>query len=215
MVNCYYKILGVPFRASQEEIKRAFRVLALRWHPDRNPGNPRAAEHFRRVLEAYESLINDSEKRRQRKSGGNERFDRNAQGFEDCSEKGPFSSLDEILQDAFGLSFERREGRRGVDLRFDVQIPKSATIKGIHEDIVYHRLVFCRKCSGVKGLMSRSLCDLCLGNGELEEHCTLRIWIPPGSDNGTRLKFSGQGDHPAPGTPPGDLVVFIYVVDGA
>lgn len=215
MVNCYHKILGVPFRASQEEIKRAFRVLALRWHPDRNPGNPRAAEQFRQVLEAYESLIDDSEKRRQRKPRGDEKSNWNAQGFENFSEKGPFSSLDEILQEAFGLDFERRKGRRGSDLRFDIQIPKSATIKGVHEDIVYRRLVFCRKCSGIERFSFGSLCEMCMGNGELEENCTLRVWIPPGSEHGTRLKFSGQGDHPAPGTPPGDLVVFIHVVDGA
>ena len=64
MRSCYYTILGVSVRATQEEIKRAFRMLALRWHPDCNPQDPLAAERFMEVLDAYENLIDPSKRGR-------------------------------------------------------------------------------------------------------------------------------------------------------
>lgn len=215
-LDCYYKILGIPFRASQEEIKKAFRALALRWHPDRNPGDPRAAEHFREVLEAYESLVEESERRTRRELRRSEKAARDSWGvgFEGAPEEGVFSILDEILQETFGVDFARRKSRRGTDLRFDVQIPRSHAACGVQEDIAFQRLMYCRRCSGEKSSPAVSRCDLCMGNGQLEEHCNLRIWIPPGSENGTRLRIVGQGDHPAPGIPPGDLVVCVHLVDG-
>lgn len=212
-VNCYYKILGIPVGASQEEIKRAYRALALKWHPDRNPDDPRAGERFREVVKAYETLVDKSRRGkydRLRKHGRPGEAGHRSAG---SPEEGRFPSLDEILQEAFGVNTAHRKARRGNDLRFDLQIPQVAAVQGAFEEIVYPRRVFCRKCSGNGGHSSLGLCENCMGHGELEERCSLQVWVPAGSEQGTRLKFSGRGDEPAPGVPPGDLVVFLHVVD--
>ena len=216
MAHCYYRILGIPLRASQEEIKKAFRSLALRWHPDLNPGDPRAAERFREALDAYETLIDKSRRWKydQLRNNGRARGTphQHRHDADAPREETGFNSLDEILQDVFGLKFERRRWRKGTDLRFDLQIPKANALRGTSEEIVYHRLVFCDRCHGNAGLSSYGACEGCSGKGEMEELCSLRISIPPGCEQGTRLTFHGKGDQPAPWIRPGDLVVFLHLI---
>ena len=101
--------------------------------------------------------------------------------------------------------------QHGCDLRFDIQIPKSSLADGgFHEEISYGRIVFCRNCNG-NGM--KSGCSLCGGNGEYEEMCTVRIWIPPGIEDGTRIRVAGGGDSLSPAIPSGDLILLVHVID--
>jgi molecular chaperone DnaJ len=215
MLSCYYKILGVSVRASQEQIKKAFRELAFRLHPDRNPRNSSAAEQFRRILEAYEILTNpamrnDYDRRRGLavKGGADAR-----NGKAECRN----SPRDEILREFFGVSLDTPgvRGARNGDLRFDLQVSRSAAETGSYEWIDYHRLVYCRECRGKQrnGEKAAETCRQCRGDGELEEKCSLRIRIPAGSRQGTRLRIPAGGDQLQPGDPAGDLVIFIHLVE--
>ena len=218
MATCYYKILGVSVRASQEEIKRAFRLLALRWHPDCNPHDPLAAERFREALEAYENLVDPSRRGRYDKV---RRYARSKTGARrqrrhppPAAEEASSQTVEEMLKEAFGVEYggHPRAPTR-VDLRFDLQILESAALKGTYEQIVFRRMVYCQACMGIGGRTSSLTCETCQGRREVEESCALRVWVPPGSREGTRLRIAGEGDRQSPWTPPGDLIIYLYVVD--
>ena len=219
MGTCYYKILGVSVRASQEEIKRAFRMLALRWHPDCNPHDPYAAERFREALEAYENLIDPSKRGRydkirhyaRPKTGTRRHRQRPSPGAKGAS----VATVEEILKEAFGVEYNcyhREQGR--IDLRFDLQIPQSAALKGTYEQIVFNRMVFCQTCMGNGCRTFLPTCSACQGRREVEESASLRVWVPPGSRQGTRLRIPGEGDRQSPWVPPGDLIICLHVIEG-
>jgi molecular chaperone DnaJ len=214
--TCYYKILGISVRATQDQIRSAFRYLAMKLHPDRNPGNAKAAERFREVRTAYETLKDPASrgkydrkrgypKSRQKSSYGSSWTDMHEAG-------GEASSFDEIFQDVFGMARPQPRTERGCDLRFDIQVPRSSLGNGgFHEEISYERVVFCRNCNnGAR----KSGCRSCGGIGESEEVCTLRIWIPGGIQDGMRIRVAGGGDARIPGIPPGDLVLLVNIIEG-
>jgi molecular chaperone DnaJ len=210
--------LGVPVRASQDEIKRAFRLLALRWHPDRNPDDVLAAERFREALEAYENLIDPSKRshhdqlRRHSRSKSSTR--RNRRGHRRMSEKTSTLTVEEILNEFFGAGSRRTKEHRRSDLRFDLQIPLSSAIEGTHEQIIFQRMVFCQACTGNGGMTRLTECSQCRGRGELEESRTLSVWVPAGSRSGVRLRVAGEGDRLSPMVPPGDLIVCLHIIEG-
>jgi molecular chaperone DnaJ len=218
MAVCYYRVLGVPVRASQEEIKRAFRLLALRWHPDRNPHDPFAAERFREALDAYENLIDPSKRghydkvRRHARPRSATRSRRRR--HHPMSEKTSTYTVEEILNEFFGVDSVRPKEHRRNDLRFDLQISQSSAIEGIREQILFQRMVFCRACVGNGRKNSLSECLKCHGRGELEESCSLSVWIPAGSQPGARLRVPGEGDRLSPVVSPGDLIICLHIVDG-
>lgn len=210
---CYYKVLGVAVGAGDEEIKKAFRSLALRFHPDRNPENPRAAERFREALEAYETLIDPSRRCEYDRDRGHGRP--KSDGFRTARRKkeGSRSPFDDIVHEAFGIDYAFFRERSGVDLRFDLQVPRWSIGEGAFEEIRYTRLVFCRGCIGQGRKKALKSCGECGGLGEVEEECSVRVWIPPGSETGTRLRVPGGGDHLVPGSVAGDLVILLHVIE--
>jgi molecular chaperone DnaJ len=214
MRTCYYKILGISNCASEEDIKRAFRMLAFRFHPDRNPEDPCAEERFREALEAYETLV-DSRKRcvYDKKNGNGRAREKGAQRARRRKSRVE-RSFEDILEGAFGIRREWVETRRGYDLRFDLQIDGQRASSGTFEEIAYVRSVFCRHCRNGNGSGGRSTCGACHGNGEVEEPCSVRIWIPEGSVQGSRVRIPGAGDQLQVGGPAGDLVIVLYVLDG-
>lgn len=214
MKTCYYKILGIPIRASEEEIRKAFRVLAFRWHPDRNPTDPKAPERFREILAAYETLIDPTMRGKYDRTRGYEKRKRSGSGRSFETDDDGRSSFQDIFQEFFGINHRRARERRATDLRFDLQVPGTVAAEGTFEEITYSRMVFCGHCAGKGRKKPVRTCEQCHGQGELEDPHTVRVWIPPGSKEGTRLRVQGGGDCLSPGGPPGDLVVLVHVVDG-
>src|SRR3990172_7903137 len=118
----YYEVLGVNRDASEEELKKSYRKLAMKWHPDRNPDNPKAEEHFKEAKEAYE-VLTDAQKRAAYDQFGHAGVDPSAAagagaGFGNFSD-----AFGDIFGDIFGGGPQRSQGYRGADLRYNLQIP--------------------------------------------------------------------------------------------
>lgn len=204
----YYKILGVDRSASKEEIKRAYRRLALKYHPDRNKDNREAEERFKQVNEAY-AVLNDDEKRRQYDMFGAEGFQ---QRFtqEDIFRNFDFGQIfrefgfgsDDLFSRVFGgmgggrgRTFHRRAGR------FHAGGPGQQPQKGA--DVVMNLHVSLKEAAfGATRTVS-------LKRGTREE--TISIKIPPGTAHGQKLRVQGRGREGSWGGPPGDLHVHVQL----
>ncbi len=209
----YYEILGVSRNATQEEIKKAYRRLARKYHPDLNPGNKEAEEKFKEITEAYE-VLSDPEKRKLYDQFGHAAFSQGAgagagsggfTGFHDFSSGGfrvrfgnfDFGNLGDIFEKFFGEDFgsffgsDRTAGfgaytrtARGRDIEYPFEISLEDAYRGLFADITVNR-------------------------GGVPE--TVRVRIPPGVDNGTRVRVAGQGEPGIGGGPPGDLYIITKV----
>lgn len=213
MERCYYSILGVSTKASQEEIKGAFRRQALRWHPDVNPGCSGGAERFRLIRDAYE-VLSDPEKRKlyDLQHGYGDRA-RGSRKFAFQWSWGMGEAVSEVLHDILGGAPRHEAFQPRVDLRFDLQIPKHKAALGTHEKISYERCVFCPECAGNGHAAARKGCDRCQGTGEILERCTITVVVPAGCVHEMRVRIPAAGDRPRPSLPPGDVVVVCHVID--
>ncbi len=260
MAGDYYQTLGISRDASKDEIKRAYRRLARKYHPDVNK-EPGAEEKFKEINRAYE-VLSEPETR--------SRYDRFGEagvgsaaggaGF-DYSDIGGFADIFETIFSGFGgmggatASSSRRRGgpARGDDLRLDLKLEFREAVFGGEKQIRIPHLEICQVCNGTgakpgtgvktcgtcggSGQVRRStrtpfgsfaqvsVCPACNGTGEvIEQKCEacggvgrkqetkkLKITIPPGVDNGTRLRVSGEGDAGSRGGNPGDLYVYLFV----
>jgi molecular chaperone DnaJ len=246
----YYEVLGVSRDAGPDELKRAYRKLALQHHPDRNPDDARAEERFKEASEAY-AVLSDPEKRRQ--------YDRF--GFEGVGAGGPggfpggFADFGDLFNDLFGDLFggraggRRGRGQRGADLRYNHEIDLEDVIEGEEATLDLPKMMPCERCAGSgarpgtqpercgrcggtgqaifqqglfrisrpcdacrgEGFVVRDPCPGCRGTGRIEGHKTLKVRIPPGVDDGMRLRVAGEGEAGIAGGPPGDLFVVIRV----
>jgi molecular chaperone DnaJ len=164
----YYEVLGVSKTADVEEIKRAFRKLAMKHHPDRNPGNQEAEAAFKEAAEAYE-VLSDPEKRA--------RYDRYGhQGLEGAAFHG-FSDISEIFEtfgdlfgfgSLFGSRRDRRRGPRpGADIRTRLDLTLEEAAKGVSKTVKVRRRVKCRECGGTgcRPGTSPAACPMCGGRG--------------------------------------------------
>ncbi|MGW8321415.1 MAG: molecular chaperone DnaJ [Thermodesulfobacteriota bacterium] len=167
----YYEVLGVARNASDEEIKKAYRKLALQYHPDRNPGNAEAEESFKESSEAYE-VLRDPEKRGLYDRYGHDGL-RNTgfQGFTNFDEI--FSSFSSIFEDFFDMGPRTRRRRtgpmRGDDLRYDLQIEFMDAAKGGTKKVEIEKEEPCEECDG-RGYPEDSpptTCDACGGAGQV------------------------------------------------
>jgi len=242
----YYDMLGVNPNATLDEIKSAYRHLALKFHPDRNPGNNAAEEEFKRVSEAYQ-VLSDPEKRKLYDLYGPDGLNGfnvgGFGGFEDI-----FSSFGDIFEDFF--SFGRRRDRAtraqsGADLRSVVTLTLEEVLNGVDKEITVDRRVLCQRCEGEgvepgtkpqtcsncggRGQVSQHRgmlrvftscpvcrgagsfvphpCETCGGAGMIREKRQMQVRIPPGVDNGTRLRLRGEGEAGRFGGPQGDLYI--------
>jgi molecular chaperone DnaJ len=167
----YYEVLGVNRGASAEDLKKAYRKLAMKHHPDRNPGNQSAEEHFKEASEAYQ-ILSDPERRAQYDRFGHAAFEQGAgAGGFDFSASGFEDVFSDIFGDFFGTTRGRGRSRsqRGEDLRYDLEIRFEEAIFGTERVISVPRLATCEACAGkgTKGGAARTTCSACRGSGQL------------------------------------------------
>lgn len=258
MARDYYEILGVSRNADKEDIKRAYRRLARKYHPDVNKEDG-AEERFKEINRAYE-VLSEPELRTRYDRFGEEGLRAAAQagsGFQDFSDLGGFADIFESFFSGFSgtaSQSRRRSGpTRGDDLRLDLKLDFREAIFGGEKEIRISHLETCATCTGTgakpgtrprtcstcggsgqvrratrtpfgsftqvslcptcngSGQMIEDKCDVCGGSGQKQEAKKLKINIPAGVDNGTRLRVSGEGDAGQRGGLSGDLYVYLFV----
>jgi molecular chaperone DnaJ len=164
----YYEVLGLARNASEQEVKSAYRKLALKHHPDRNPGDPRAEELFKEAAEAY-GVLGDPDKRRRYDAFGHAGVSgTGGVGFDPTI----FADFSDILGDFFGFGdlFGRRRGpRRGADLRYNLEISFEEAAFGAETQIRIPRAETCEECSGSGAAPGTepSTCPTCRGAGQV------------------------------------------------
>jgi molecular chaperone DnaJ len=167
----YYELLGVSRGASEEELKKAYRKLALKYHPDRNPDNKESEEKFKSISEAY-SVLSDSEKRSNYDRFGSAEGFRSA-GFDPFGGQGfgGFSDVfEEVFGDFFGSGGRSRGGRasRGSDLRYDLEVTLEEAATGTEKEIEIQRWKSCGDCDGTGSTSKKkSTCTDCHGRGQV------------------------------------------------
>ena len=170
----YYDILSVSKGASDQEIKSAYRKLALQYHPDRNPGNAEAEERFKEAAEAY-SVLSDGQKRAQYDRYGHAGVSGAGGGFNGF-DPSVFADFSDILGDIFGFGdffggSRRGSGRsqRGSDLRYDLELTFEEAAFGTNKKVQFPRHELCTECDGTGGAQgsASSTCTTCNGYGQV------------------------------------------------
>ena len=256
----YYEVLGVQRNAAGEEIKRAYRQLAVKFHPDKNPDDPHAEEKFKELGEAYDVLM-DPDKRAAYDRFGHAAFAQGGAGFGGGGFHDPFEIFREVfggggfgggIFDAFfggGAGTRADERRRGSDLRYDMEIKLEEAAFGAEKTIEIEKLDACEKCRGSgaepgsrkttcstcngrgqvissrgffhvsqtcprchgAGEIIEKPCQKCRGEGRVEKLSRIKLKIPAGIREGTRLRSPGNGEAGLGGGAAGDLYVVVHV----
>jgi molecular chaperone DnaJ len=265
----YYGVLGVTSSATQDQIKRAYRKLAKKWHPDANPADKTAGERFKGITEAY-SVLSDSAKRKQydqlrkygaftspgprspgpgRRPGGAEASA--GQRFEEMDFGDLSGGLGDLFSSIFGGGSGKKKGgaERGESVETVVAIPFRVAALGGKVPITVpvteacgtcggsgaapgSTLTTCPECKGSgtisfgyggfavkrpcpqcrgRGKIAAQACPTCQGMGEVRLERRLMINVPPGTDDGTKIRLKGHGPRGTGGAPAGDLIVAFQV----
>ncbi len=247
----YYEVLGVSRDCTEQELKSAYRRQALKYHPDRNPGDREAEEKFKQASEAYQ-VLSDAEKRAVYDRYGHAGL--SGGGFAG----GPFAGgvdIGDIFGDLFGEMFSMggrgRPSRqqRGDDLRVDLTIDFEDAVFGAETEVKLRRLEVCASCGGSGSASGRGPgicgqcggrgqiryqqgffsvartcaacsgtgqvvgdpCGACRGEGRTAAEVKLKVKVPPGVEEGTRIRYGGEGDAGRAGGPQGDLYVVLSI----
>ncbi len=245
----YYEVLGVARDASTAEIKKAYRKVAMKHHPDRNPGDKDSEDRFKQANEAFE-VLSDENKRSRYDQFGHDGVDPQMGGGAGAGDFGDIFS--DIFGDIFGGARPgggRSRMRKGADLRYNLELDLEDAVKGTTSRIRIPTAVECKVCNGSgakkgstpvdcstcnglgqvrmqqgffsvqqscphcqgSGKQIKDPCRSCHGRGMVEEHKTLSVKVPPGVDNGDRIRLAGEGQPGSNGGPAGDLYVQVSV----
>ena len=254
----YYEVLGVEKGADKKEIKKAYRELAMKYHPDVSE-DPESAEKFKEVSEAY-AVLSDEDKRHTY-----DQFGHSGMGGYSTEDAFRDINFDDIFRgfgfdfgdifDMFGFGGGRRrnQAQRGADVLYELDITLEDAAFGLEKDIEVPHKKVCPACTGAKaepgtetrqcaqcggtgqvqqinrtpfgqfvnvspcrackgeGVIIDTPCQECRGKGIVRETSTIHIKVPPGVEDGSRLRVPGEGDVGIRGGPPGDLYVMISV----
>ena len=263
----FYKILGISKGASQEEIKKVYRKLARKWHPDLNPGNKEAEQRFKEISHAYDCL-GDDKKRKLYDEFGEEglqpgfdadkaREHQQWQSFQQGGQKaraegfGRYQSYEDIFGDLFSRGskgYEAGGAIRGSDLEHDLTLDLVASLKGVETELSMRKMSDCEVCHGsgmdpnspmsncpscsgsgrvnvAQGPMTFTKpCPQCHGHGQIGKPCSrcggdgrlmgtevIKVTIPKGVREGSKVRIAGKGEPGRNGGPPGDLYLIIHI----
>jgi molecular chaperone DnaJ len=248
----YYEVLGVVRTASDQELKTAYRKLAMQFHPDRNPGDHSAEEKFKQCSEAYQVLA-DPEKRAIYDRYGHAGVASAAQGA-GGNPFGDLQDLGDIFGDLFGFNVggngrKATRAQKGRDVRYDQTIEFEEAVFGKEVQAKVRRMEACSDCRGAgtasgrgpttcqqcqgrgqvryqqgffsiartcgvcqgTGSIISDPCPGCRGDGRVERQHMVSVNIPAGVEDGTRIRYQGEGDAGRFGGPPGDLYIVLAV----
>ncbi|MBF0286919.1 MAG: molecular chaperone DnaJ [SAR324 cluster bacterium] len=251
----YYEVLGVSNSVSDDDLKKAYRKIALKYHPDRNPGDQSAEEKFKEATEAYE-VLSDSGKRSRYDRFGHAGVGQGSDGMGDFSGFGG-SGLGDVFNDIFGEFFgasnggrsSRTRAFRGSDLQYNLEISFEEAAFGHTTEIDVPRMETCGQCGGLgarsskdvevcsvcqgtgqqrvqqgffsvattcarcrgEGKVIRNPCPTCHGSTRIKKTKKIRVNIPAGVDNDSRIKLSGEGEQGMNGGPAGDLYIALRI----
>jgi molecular chaperone DnaJ len=250
----YYETLGVSKGASADELKRAYRKMAMQYHPDRNAGDKSAEQKFKDVSEAYD-ILKDDQKRAAYDRFGHAAFENGGVGGGGF---GGFSGgFADIFEEMFGaMGGGRRDAgpnRSGSDLRYNLEISLEDAFKGKQTTVRVNTFAQCEPCHGRgaepgsspatcrtcqghgrvraqqgfftiertcptcqgAGTVIEKPCRACGGQGRVRREKTLSVNIPPGVEDGTRIRLAGEGEVGMLGGATGDLYIFISIAQHA
>lgn len=219
----YYSILGVKKDASESEIKQSYRKLARKHHPDVNPGDKSAEAKFKEINEAYE-VLSDKEKRKKYDQYGDQwqqadQFARAAgqQGFYRDSGRGGAQPLhfeegdvESLFSDLFRTGTRQPRSRRGHDIEYPLEISLEEAYQGASRILHLEGEQACPSCKGT-GRIQKVMCATCRGSGTVAGVKQLEVKIPPGVDNGSRVRIAGKGQPGYGGSSSGDLYLVISI----
>ena len=164
----YYDVLGINRDASEEEIKKSYRKLAMKFHPDRNPDNPKAEEQFKEAKQAYE-ILSDTSKRTAYDQYGHAAVDPSAAAGAGAGFGNFADAFGDIFGDIFGGSRQRSQVYRGADLRYNLEIPLEEAARGTETKIRIPAMEECETChgSGARPGTQPTACTTCGGHGQV------------------------------------------------
>jgi molecular chaperone DnaJ len=270
MAKDYYEILGVKKDASKDEIKKAYRKLARKWHPDINPGNKDAEQKFKEISGAYDCLgdekrrklydefgedglrsgFNEAQAREYKKWGAYEQQASRQQGSEGQG-FGKHQSYEDIFGDIFGGGGFERSYRtapiKGRDIEHEIEIDLISALKGFETELSLQTAKTCTACNG-SGMDSSTItkcktcggsgrvnvskgpmqftkaCPECHGHGSIGKACAqcvgsgsviatdrIRVTIPQGVKEGSKVRLAGKGEQGSDGGGPGDLYLIVHI----
>ncbi len=251
MPRDYYEVLGVERGADDDTIKKAYRQMAFKYHPDHNPDDPEAESKFKEAAEAYEVLRNAETRARYDRFGHEGLGGNGFGGFGSTDDV--FSAFSDIFGEFFGFggrgSTRGPRPQSGNDLRYDLTVSFRDAAKGTEVSLKIPKNVQCHVCGGSgaepgtspetckqcggtgqvvqsqgffriavtcpicrgEGKVVTSPCRECRGRGVTRQTRDLKVRVPAGVDDGSRLRLRGEGEPGLHGGPPGDLYVILHV----